>query len=59
MVAPCELTVLMPCLNEAETIGICVKNAREYIDSRNPGIVEDKDLDRIDAGDAARNVGDG
>ena len=35
MVAPCELTVLMPCLNEAETIGICVKNAREYIDSRN------------------------
>jgi hypothetical protein len=31
--APCELTVLMPCLNEAETIATCVKKAKGYIDS--------------------------
>jgi glycosyltransferase involved in cell wall biosynthesis len=29
-----ELTILMPCLNEAETIEICVRKARSYIDSR-------------------------
>jgi glycosyltransferase involved in cell wall biosynthesis len=29
--ARCELTVLMPCLNEAETIGICVEKAMGYI----------------------------
>ena len=29
-----ELTILMPCLNEAETIEICVKKAKGYIDSR-------------------------
>ncbi len=32
---PCELTVMMPCLDEAETIGICVKKAKDFIDSRN------------------------
>ncbi len=32
---PCELTILMPCLDEAETIGICVKKAKDFIDSRN------------------------
>ena len=32
-----ELTILMPCLNEAETIAICVRKAKGYIDSR--GIV--------------------
>jgi glycosyltransferase involved in cell wall biosynthesis len=26
-----ELTVLMPCLNEAETIAICVRKAREFL----------------------------
>ena len=26
-----ELTILMPCLNEAETIGTCVRKAREYL----------------------------
>ena len=30
-----ELTILMPCLNEAETIEICVTKARAYIESRN------------------------
>ncbi|MFQ5773861.1 MAG: glycosyltransferase family 2 protein [Kiloniellaceae bacterium] len=30
----CELTVLMPCLNEAATIGICVKKAQDYIEGR-------------------------
>jgi glycosyltransferase involved in cell wall biosynthesis len=29
-----ELTILMPCLNEAETIGTCVRKANEWI-SRN------------------------
>jgi glycosyl transferase family 2 len=32
-----ELTILMPCLNEAETIEICVRKARSYLESR--GIV--------------------
>ena len=27
-----EVTVLMPCLNEAETVEICVKKARAYLD---------------------------
>jgi len=31
---PCELTILMPCLNEAETIGVCVRKAKHYLDSR-------------------------
>ena len=26
-----ELTILMPCLNEAETIGICIKKALGYL----------------------------
>jgi Glycosyl transferase family 2 len=29
---PLELTILMPCLNEAETIGHCVAQARAYLD---------------------------
>ncbi len=29
-----ELTILMPCLNEAETIEVCVRKARGFIDSR-------------------------
>jgi hypothetical protein len=28
-----ELTILMPCLNEAETIEVCVKKARSYLES--------------------------
>ena len=27
----CELTILMPCLNEAETIGACVAKASEFL----------------------------
>lgn len=27
-----ELTILMPCLNEAETIGVCIKRAKKLID---------------------------
>ena len=26
-----ELTILMPCLNEAETVGTCVRKARDYL----------------------------
>jgi len=29
-----ELTILMPCLNEAETIETCIRKARAYIESR-------------------------
>jgi glycosyltransferase involved in cell wall biosynthesis len=32
--AECELTVLMPCLDEAETIGICIEKAMAYIARR-------------------------
>ncbi|EBU8090012.1 dolichol-P-glucose synthetase, partial [Salmonella enterica subsp. enterica serovar Agona] len=28
---PVELTILMPCLNEAETIAICVTKAQAYL----------------------------
>ena len=27
----CELTILMPCLNEAKTVGICVRKAQQYL----------------------------
>ena len=30
----CELTILLPCLNEAETVGSCVRKARQYLDVR-------------------------
>lgn len=30
--APCELTVLMPCLDEAETVGACVAKAIRYLE---------------------------
>ncbi|MGC1301017.1 MAG: glycosyltransferase family 2 protein [Caulobacteraceae bacterium] len=30
--APLELTILMPCLNEAETVEICVRKARAYLE---------------------------
>jgi len=26
-----ELTILMPCLNEEETLGICIEKARNYL----------------------------
>jgi glycosyltransferase involved in cell wall biosynthesis len=28
-----ELSVVMPCLNEAETLGTCIRKAREFLDS--------------------------
>lgn len=28
----CELTILMPCLNEAETLGICIDKAHGFLD---------------------------
>ena len=28
----CELTILMPCLNEAETLAVCVKKARGFLE---------------------------
>jgi glycosyltransferase involved in cell wall biosynthesis len=34
-VASVEVSILMPCLNEAETIEVCVRKARQYLDSRN------------------------
>ena len=32
--ASCELTVLMPCLNEAETLAICIEKAQSYLRGR-------------------------
>jgi glycosyltransferase involved in cell wall biosynthesis len=29
-----ELTILMPCLNEAETIGICISKAKNYLEQK-------------------------
>ncbi len=29
----CELTILIPCLNEAETLGICIKKARAFLEA--------------------------
>jgi hypothetical protein len=34
---PLELTILMPCLNEAETIEICVSKAKEFLRDRGIG----------------------
>jgi glycosyltransferase involved in cell wall biosynthesis len=31
--APLELTILMPCLNEARTLGACIAAARRFLDS--------------------------
>ncbi len=28
----CELTILMPCLNESETLGICIQKAKKFLD---------------------------
>ncbi len=30
--APCELTILMPCLNEAETLARCIEKAQAFLD---------------------------
>ncbi len=39
-VPPLELTILMPCLNEAETVAICVRKAQGFLDRyRIPGEV--------------------
>ena len=37
LVDACELTILMPCLNEAETIAVCVEKAQSFL--RKAGIV--------------------
>ncbi len=31
-VQPLELTILMPCLNEAETLAVCIRKARGFLD---------------------------
>jgi glycosyltransferase involved in cell wall biosynthesis len=28
----CELTILMPCLNEAETLAVCIKKAKKFLE---------------------------
>lgn len=34
MSSPLELTILMPCLNEALTVGRCVRQARSFLAAR-------------------------
>jgi hypothetical protein len=31
----CELTILMPCLNEAETLAVCIQKARQFLREHN------------------------
>lgn len=31
LLEPCEVTILMPCLNEAETLGTCIDKAKDYL----------------------------
>lgn len=31
---PCELSIVMPCLNEAETVGICIQKAQRFLRER-------------------------
>ncbi|MFZ2005993.1 MAG: glycosyltransferase family 2 protein [Stellaceae bacterium] len=31
MIDPCEITILMPCLNEAETLAICIRKALDFL----------------------------
>jgi len=33
----CELTILMPCLNEAETLGTCIDKARGFLQRHGVG----------------------
>ena len=33
--AETELTILMPCLNEAETLGICIEKAKRFLETEN------------------------
>ena len=30
----CELTILMPCLNEAETLAVCIRKARRFLEEQ-------------------------
>ena len=30
----CELSIVLPCLNEAETVGVCIEKALGYLRSR-------------------------
>ena len=32
---PCELSIIMPCLNEAETIGVCIDKAKNFLKRTN------------------------
>ena len=32
LLSPFELTILMPCLNEAETLGICIRKAHSFLE---------------------------
>lgn len=56
---PCELTILMPCLDEAETIGICVSKAVAFLaDTKIDGEVLIADNGSTDgSADIARKLG--
>ncbi|WP_374314417.1 glycosyltransferase family 2 protein [Dongia sp.] len=34
MTGACELTILMPCLNEAETLAVCIRKARRFLEEQ-------------------------
>jgi hypothetical protein len=51
-----ELTILMPCLNEALTVETCIREARAYLEKRRiagEGLVADhQEIDPLDKGHA-------
>jgi hypothetical protein len=51
-----ELTILMPCLNEAFTVETCIREARDYLEKRSiagEGLVADHgEIDPLDNGHA-------
>jgi len=42
----CELSIVMPCLNEAETLAICIKKAQQFFQTT--GISENPVLSGIE-----------
>lgn len=54
-----ELSIVMPCLNEAETLGVCIQKARDYLDRHGiPGEIVVADNGSTDGSPAiALNMG--
>ena len=54
---PIELSILMPCLNEAETLGICIDKAKAFLwrtGINGEVVIADNGSDRRQPGDRPR-----